>query len=84
MPEKTYYQIVQTLNKKQRAFFYHVLHHFKTSDKPIYNFLYQNKINPSSTPIFEAKRKIPIVRNGSFTVIRSQFPLRPAAAKNCT
>ena len=31
--------IVQMLNKKQREFFYHVLHLIKTSEKPFYAFL---------------------------------------------
>lgn len=34
-----YRQLVQTLNKKQKEFFYHVLHLIKTSDKPFYYFL---------------------------------------------
>ncbi len=31
--------MVQMLNVEQKEFFYHVLHHIKTSDEPIYSFL---------------------------------------------
>ena len=34
-----YIQMVQKLNKKQKEFFYHVLHLIKTSDNPFYCFL---------------------------------------------
>ena len=32
-------EIVQKLNKEQKQFFYHILHHVKTSDEPFYSFL---------------------------------------------
>ena len=31
--------MLQTLNKKQKEFFYHLLHQIKTSDKPFYSYL---------------------------------------------
>ena len=39
LQDNDYRQLVQTLNKKQKEFFYHVLHLIKTSDKPFYYFL---------------------------------------------
>ena len=39
MPDDEYRRFVQTLNKKQREFFYHTLHLIKTSEKPFYAFL---------------------------------------------
>ena len=37
--DQEYRQLIQTLNKKQKEFFYHILHLIKTSDKPFYYFL---------------------------------------------
>ena len=34
MQDQEYRQLIQTLNKKQKEFFYHILHLIKTSDKP--------------------------------------------------
>ena len=39
MQDQEYRQLIQTLNKKQKEFFYHILHLIKTSDKPFYYFL---------------------------------------------
>jgi ATP-dependent DNA helicase PIF1 len=39
MQDDEYRGLVQMLNKKQREFFYHVLHLIKISDKPFYAFL---------------------------------------------
>ncbi len=39
LPDDEYRQMVQMLNVEQKEFFYHVLHHIKTSDEPIYSFL---------------------------------------------
>ena len=39
LPDDDYRQMVQTLNKKQKEFFYHILHQIKTSDIPFYCFL---------------------------------------------
>jgi DNA replication protein DnaC len=39
LQDDDYRKMIQKLNEKQKEFFYHVLHHIKTSDKPIYCFL---------------------------------------------
>ena len=39
LQDQDYRQLVQALNKKQKEFFYHILHLIKTSDKPFYYFL---------------------------------------------
>lgn len=39
LPETEYREMVRSLNPKQKAFFYHILHWFKSNDKPLYNFL---------------------------------------------
>ena len=39
LQDQDYRQLVQTLDQKQKEFFYHILHLIKTSDKPFYNFL---------------------------------------------
>ena len=39
LQDQEYRQLVQTLNQKQKEFFYHILHIVKTSDKPFYYFL---------------------------------------------
>ena len=39
MQDQEYRQLIQTLNKKQKEFFYHILHLIKTSYKPFYYFL---------------------------------------------
>ena len=39
LQDQEYRQLVQTLNQKQKEFFYHILHLVKTSDKPFYYFL---------------------------------------------
>ena len=39
LPDQEYREMVQTLNKKQKEFFYHSLHQIKTSDKPFYSYL---------------------------------------------
>ena len=39
LPDDDYRQIVQTLNKDQKEFFYHILHQIKTSESPFYCFL---------------------------------------------
>lgn len=39
LPDDEYRHIVQTLNKEQKGFFYHVLHLIKTSDGAFYCFL---------------------------------------------
>ena len=36
LQDQDYRQLVQTLNQKQKEFFYHILHLIKTSDKPFY------------------------------------------------
>ena len=38
-PDDEYWHIVQTLNKEQKEFLYHVLHLMKTSHNPFYFFL---------------------------------------------
>ena len=39
LQDQEYRQLVQTLNQKQKQFFYHILHLVKTTDKPFYYFL---------------------------------------------
>ena len=39
LQDDDYKKMVQKLNKKQKEFFYHVLHLIKTSDNPFYSFL---------------------------------------------
>ena len=39
MPDDQYRAMVQSLNKKQKEFFYHALHFIKTTDSPFYSFL---------------------------------------------
>lgn len=39
LPETEYREMVRSLNPKQKALFYHILHWFKSNDKPLYNFL---------------------------------------------
>ena len=39
IPDTEYRQMVQKLNKKQKEFFYHVLHQIKTLETPFYCFL---------------------------------------------
>lgn len=39
LPDDEYRCMVQTLNKEQKEFFYHVLYLIKTSDEPFYCFL---------------------------------------------
>ena len=39
LPDDEYRHIVQTLNKEQKEFFYHVIHLIKTSEEPFYCFL---------------------------------------------
>ena len=39
LQDDDYRKMVQKLNKKQKEFFYHVLHLIKTSDNPFYSFL---------------------------------------------
>ena len=39
LQDQEYRQSVQTLNQKQKEFFYHILHLVKTSDKPLLYFL---------------------------------------------
>ena len=39
LPDDEYRNLAQMLNTEQKEFFYHVLHHIKTSDEPIYSFL---------------------------------------------
>ena len=39
MQDDEYRAFVQKLNKKQKEFFYHILHQIKTSEKPFYAFL---------------------------------------------
>lgn len=39
LQDQEYRQLVQTLNQKQKEFFYQILHLVKTSDKPFYYFL---------------------------------------------
>ena len=39
MDQEQYRKMVQSLNQKQKEFFFNVLHHFKTSDLPMYSFL---------------------------------------------
>ena len=39
LPDDDYHQMVQTLNKEQKEFFYHILHQIKTSETPFYCFL---------------------------------------------
>ena len=36
LPDNEYRQMVQTLNKEQKEFFYHVLHLIKTFDEAFY------------------------------------------------
>ncbi|WAR17491.1 hypothetical protein MAR_032085 [Mya arenaria] len=45
--------------------------------------LYNIKVNKHWTPIFRIKRQFPIDRYQSALVMRSQFPIRCAAAKTC-
>ena len=39
LPDDDHCQMVQTLNKDQKEFFYHILHQIKTSESPFYCFL---------------------------------------------
>lgn len=39
MLDDEYRKIIQSLNKKQKEYFNHVLHYIKTKNQPIYNFL---------------------------------------------
>ena len=39
LPDDEYRHMVQTLNKEQKEFLYHVLHLIKTSEEPFYCFL---------------------------------------------
>lgn len=39
MTDDDYRSMIQNLNEKQMLFFYNTLHHFKTSDSPLYTFL---------------------------------------------
>ena len=39
LPDDDYRQMVQTLNKEQKEFFYHILYQIKTSETPFYCFL---------------------------------------------
>lgn len=39
MIDDDYRSMIQNLNEKQMIFFYNTLHHFKTSDTPLYTFL---------------------------------------------
>lgn len=39
MTDDDYRSMIQNLNEKQMLFFYNTLHHFKTSDTPLYRFL---------------------------------------------
>ena len=39
MLDDEYRCMIQTLNEKQKHYFYHVLYYVKTSNEPIYNFL---------------------------------------------
>ena len=39
MPDEDYHSLVNTLNKKQKDFFYHTLHWCKTQTQPMYTFL---------------------------------------------
>ena len=39
LQDDEYRNLVQMLNTEQKEVFYHVLHHIKTSDEPIYSFL---------------------------------------------
>ena len=39
LPDDEYRHMVQTLNKDQKEFFYHVLHLIKTSEEPFTVFL---------------------------------------------
>ena len=39
LTDDDYRQMVQTLNKEQKEFFYHILHQIKTSETPFYCFL---------------------------------------------
>lgn len=38
MIDDDYRSMIQNLNEKQMIFFYNTLHHFKTSDTPLYTF----------------------------------------------
>ena len=39
LPDCDFRQMIQTLNKEQKEFFYHILHQIKTSETPFYCFL---------------------------------------------
>lgn len=39
MQDEEYRRLIQTLNKEQKEFFYHILHLIKTSDEPFYCFV---------------------------------------------
>lgn len=39
MSDNNYRSLVQSLNEKQKLFFYNVLNHFKTNETPLYTFL---------------------------------------------
>ena len=39
LQDHDYRKLVQMLNKEQKEFLYHTLHHIKTSDEPFYSFL---------------------------------------------
>lgn len=39
MSDSNYRSLVQSLNEKQKLFFYNVLNHFKTNETPLYTFL---------------------------------------------
>lgn len=39
LPDVEYGELVSSLNKEQKEFFYHILHLIKTTDKPFYTFL---------------------------------------------
>lgn len=38
MIDDDYRSMIQSLNEKEMIFFYNTLHHFKTSDTPLYTF----------------------------------------------
>lgn len=39
LPDKDYHTLINSLNTKQRNFFYHILHWSKLSNEPLYAFL---------------------------------------------
>ena len=39
LPDENYRALIRSLNAEQRYFYEHVIHHFKTSPEPLYNFL---------------------------------------------